>query len=108
FGRRGIGDDAEVVLYSRGSPQWAARVWWMLRAIGFDRAAILDGGWEKWEREGRPARTGDESYPAASLRARPRPGLFVDSKAVLAAIDEPGTRIVDALSSLSHAGGSRR
>src|SRR5690554_4941706 len=82
FGRHGIGDDTEVVLYSRGSPQWAARIWWMLRAIGFDRAAILDGGWEKWQREGRPVREGDERYPPESLRARPRPELFVDSVAV--------------------------
>ncbi|MCO5121510.1 MAG: rhodanese-like domain-containing protein [Burkholderiaceae bacterium] len=108
FGRHGIGDDAEVVLYSRNSLQWAARIWWMLRAIGFDRAAILDGGWEKWEREGRPVRGGDERYPAAGLRARPRPELFVDSEAVLAAIGDSGTRIIDALSPQSHAGQSRR
>lgn len=108
FGRHGIGEDAEVVLYSRGSLQWSARIWWMLRAIGFDRAAILDGGWEKWEREGRPVRDGDERYPAASLAARPRQGLFVDSAAVLAAIRDSGTRIVDALSPQSHAGQSRR
>jgi len=108
FGRLGIGDDSEVVLYSRTNLQWATRVWWMLRSIGFDRAAILDGGWEKWEREGRPVRTGDEHYPVAYLSARPRPGLFVDSAAILAAIDDPGSRIVDALSPLSHAGGSRR
>lgn len=108
FGRKGIGEDSEVVLYSRGSPQWAARVWWMLRAIGFDRAAILDGGWEKWEREGRPVHKGDEHYPAARLRARPRPGLFVDSAAVLAAMDDGRTRIVNALGPQAHAGESRR
>lgn len=108
FGRHGIGEDTDVVLYSRGSPQWAARVWWMLRAIGFDRAAILDGGWEKWEREGRPVRAGDERYPPATLQARPRPGLFVDAAAVLAAIDDPDTRIVNALGPDAHAGRSRR
>lgn len=108
FGRLGIGDEAEVVLYSRGNPQWATRIWWMLRAIGFDRAAILDGGWEKWEREGRPIRTGDEHYPAATLRARPRPGLFVDSAAVAAAIGDSGSCIINALSPQSHAGASRR
>lgn len=108
FGRHGVGDDVDVVLYSRNSPQWAARIWWMLRAIGFDRAAILDGGLEKWEREGRPVRSGDEHYRATTLRARPRPGLFVDSAAVLAAIGDPETRIVDALGPQSHAGQSRR
>ena len=108
FGRHGIGPDTDVVLYSRGSAQWAARVWWMLRAIGFDRAAILDGGWEKWEREGRPVRAGDERYPARTLKANPRPGMFVDSAAVLAAIDDPKLRVVNALGPDSHAGRSRR
>lgn len=108
FGRHGIGDDATVVLYSRGNPQWATRVWWMLRAIGFDRAAILDGGWEQWEREGRPVASGDEQYPPAVLHARPRTGVFVDAQAVTAALAGASTRVVNALGAKSHAGGSRR
>ena len=54
FARRGIGDSRRVVLYSRGRNVWTTHVWWMLRTIGFDAAMILDGGWEKWKREGRP------------------------------------------------------
>ena len=53
FAAKGIGDDFRVVLYSRGAMQWATRIWWMLRSVGFDNAAILNGGWEKWEAEGR-------------------------------------------------------
>ena len=37
---------------------WATRVWWLLRMVGFDNAALLDGGWQKWRREGRPAEAG--------------------------------------------------
>jgi hypothetical protein len=44
FAARGIGEGTRAVLYSRVSVQWATRVWWMLRAVGFDDAAVLDGG----------------------------------------------------------------
>jgi len=46
FGRHGLGDGSRVVLYSVGSMMWATRVWWMLRSVGFDRAAVLDGGFD--------------------------------------------------------------
>src|SRR5262245_22105845 len=42
--RHGVGDGTRVVLYSAGAPMWATRIWWMLRAFGFDAAAVLDGG----------------------------------------------------------------
>jgi thiosulfate/3-mercaptopyruvate sulfurtransferase len=54
FARHGVGDGTRVILYSRKSPQWATRFWWMLRWIGFDNAAVLDGGMDRWEAEGRP------------------------------------------------------
>ena len=44
FKKKGIGSDHHVILYSRNGTQWSARIWWMLRAVGFDRASILDGG----------------------------------------------------------------
>ena len=44
MGALGVGDDTRVVLYDRMGLPWAARVWWMLRWIGFDNAALLDGG----------------------------------------------------------------
>lgn len=38
---KGIGDGTRVVLYARQNTPWAMRVWWMLRAIGFDDAALV-------------------------------------------------------------------
>jgi thiosulfate/3-mercaptopyruvate sulfurtransferase len=49
FAAKGVGHGTFVVLYSHASPVWASRIWWMLRAIGFDDAAILDGGLDKWK-----------------------------------------------------------
>ena len=73
----GIGEDTRVVLYSRKSTQWATRVWWMLRAIGFDNAAILDGGFDKWAAEGRPLATAVTRFAPGKLAARPRSGGYL-------------------------------
>jgi len=54
MGRLGVGDDSRVVLYDAYNSVWAARVWWVLRWVGFDRAALLDGGLKVWTAEGEP------------------------------------------------------
>jgi thiosulfate/3-mercaptopyruvate sulfurtransferase len=78
FGRLGVGPGAFVVLYCRDHNVFAARLWWMLRAIGFDEAAVLDGGFVRWVAEGRPLTTDVPHPPAARLEPQPRPDLFVD------------------------------
>ncbi|CAH0154197.1 sulfurtransferase [Roseomonas sp. CECT 9278] len=108
LGAKGIGDDARVVLYARGNLQWATRVWWMLRAIGFDRAAVLDGGYDSWAAEGRPTEAGRFDYPPARLTARPRPGLFVGKAEVAAAIGDPATCTINALAPDLHSGANDR
>ncbi|MGE0767680.1 MAG: sulfurtransferase [Hyphomicrobiaceae bacterium] len=105
FSRHGIGDGIRVVLYSIGSMMWSTRFWWMLRALGFDNAAVLDGGFDKWKAEGRPTESGDpKGYAPARFKARPRPGLFVDSAATRRAIDAPGVVTVNALGPQFHKG----
>lgn len=106
FARRGIGRDSVVVLYCGGTPSWATRVWWMLRAIGFDRAALLDGGIAKWKAEGRPLSTEACRYQPASLEARPRPALFVGKDDVSAAIGRRDAVTINALTYEQHAGSS--
>jgi thiosulfate/3-mercaptopyruvate sulfurtransferase len=105
FGRHGIGGGTFVVLYSVGSMMWATRFWWMLRALGFDDAAVLDGGFDKWTAEGRPTESGPaKGYPPAEFTAAPRPGLFVDKSAALAAIEDPETVIVNCLRTEAYKG----
>jgi thiosulfate/3-mercaptopyruvate sulfurtransferase len=108
FAARGIGTGTRVVLYSRRSLQWATRVWWMLRAIGFDDAAVLDGGFDKWSAEGRPTETAETRYPPATLTARPRPGLFVGKDEMLAAIGDAGACTINALAPDLHRGETSR
>jgi thiosulfate/3-mercaptopyruvate sulfurtransferase len=105
FARHGIGEGVRVVLYSIGSMMWSTRFWWMLRALGFDNAAVLDGGLDKWKAEGRPIESGEaKGHPPAIFKARPRPELFVDSKATRAAIGDSGVVTVNALGPQFHKG----
>ena len=50
----GVGHDTLVVSYSGANHWWATRMWWMLRVFGHERAAVLNGGFQKWRKEGRP------------------------------------------------------
>src|SRR5262249_6931648 len=88
----------------RAVNMWAARVWWMLRAVGFDRAGVLNGGWKKWTLEGRPTSTEPCAYPSARFVARPRPELFVGKEAVLAGPGERATCVPNARSPEQHRG----
>ena len=66
FGRHGVGADSFVVLYSVATSMWATRFWWMLRSLGFDNVAVLDGGLDKWKAEGRALENGPaKGYPPA-------------------------------------------
>jgi thiosulfate/3-mercaptopyruvate sulfurtransferase len=105
FGRHGVGNDSHVVLYSIGTMMWATRFWWMLKSLGFDNAAVLDGGLDTWKAEGRALESGPaKGYPPATFSAKPRPGYFVDSNDVLAATGERDTIVVNALSEQLHKG----
>ncbi len=102
--RYGVGEGTRVVLYDDMLNIWAARVWWMLRAYGFDNAAVLSGGWKKWTLEERPTSTELPNYPPAQFVARPRPELIATKDEVQMAIDHPATRIINALTPDEFAG----
>jgi thiosulfate/3-mercaptopyruvate sulfurtransferase len=104
MGRHGVGDGVRVVLYDRFVNMWAARVWWMLRAFGFDDAAVLNGGWKKWTREGRPVGTDDGARPPRRFTPRPRPHLIADRAGVLAALGQDRTCVLNALTEEQHRG----
>ncbi len=104
FAAKGVGHGTSVVLYSHASPVWASRIWWMLRAVGFDDAAILDGGLDKWKAENRPLSTEPTAHPPATLTLRGRPEIFVDKTALEGAIGQAGTLTLNALSHDQHKG----
>ncbi len=105
FGRHGVSDECEVVLYSIGTPMWATRFWWMLTSLGFEKLVVLDGGLDKWKLEGRALEAGPaKGYKPATFTARPKGGFFVDKQQTLAATAARDTVVVNALGPQFHKG----
>jgi len=94
----GVNADSLVVAYDDGGGMYAARLWWMLRWLGHDDVAVLDGGMRRWMQLGLPL---DDEVPVpapGNFVERLRPQAAVDSAAVLAATGDPALRILDARS----------
>src|SRR6266536_3416437 len=53
FSRFGIDASVQVAAYDQDSGMYASRLWWLLRWLGHDAVAVIDGGWAKWQQEGR-------------------------------------------------------
>jgi thiosulfate/3-mercaptopyruvate sulfurtransferase len=95
FGRLGIAPGKRVVAYDQGPGMFAARLWWMLRWLGFDDVAVLDGGFAKWRNEGQPVSTSS---------APPIPARFaingvtptVDASGVMASLARQALVLIDA------------
>ena len=96
FGRLGIVRDAQVVMYDEDVGMFASRMWWMLRYMGHEAAAVLDGGWAKWTREGRPGRAGEETREPATFSGQPQNEQRLGVSDVEARIGDPSTVLIDA------------
>jgi thiosulfate/3-mercaptopyruvate sulfurtransferase len=91
--RFGIASGVQVVAYDQDNGMYASRLWWMLRWLGHDAVAVLDGGFKKWTAEGRPTMSGVESRAPREFVASVRTDMAVDVNTVAAAND---LRLVDA------------
>ena len=97
MGELGVGDDSRVVLYDANYTGWAARVWWMLRWVGFDNAAILDGGLTAWTSTGNELSLEPVTRTPKTLTPSPRPELIAHHDEVLASINDAAVVLVDTL-----------
>ena len=102
--RVGVSAHTRVILYDDFYNIWAARVWWMLRASGFDNAAVLNGGWHKWTQEGRPVSNRPATPVQGQFASNPRPTLMAGKQEVLEAIQTPSSCLLNALTAEDHAG----
>ncbi|MFF3847808.1 sulfurtransferase [Streptomyces sp. NPDC002328] len=95
--RLGVGEGDAVVAYDSAGGIWAARLWWMLRAI-FVPAAVLDGGLEAWEAAGHPLSSGVDADPPPAVTPVtpvPRPELWsdIDEVTAISRGERPGTLV---------------
>ena len=96
FSRIGIDADRQVVAYDQDTGMYASRLWWLLRWLGHDRVAVLDGGFAKWLAEGWATAAGAETAATRRFTPRPRPGMVVNVDDVTAAIGSGDRVLVDA------------
>jgi thiosulfate/3-mercaptopyruvate sulfurtransferase len=94
----GVGPQTLVVAYDASGGQFAAHLWWMLRWIGHERVAVLDGGWQAWTAAGLQAQAGPAAALAPLAGVAPGASLagLVDADAVLANIGAPSFTVLDA------------
>ncbi len=93
----GVDASTQVVAYDNEGGIFASRLWWMLRWLGHERVAVLDGGLAGWKRSGRPL---EESAPLVErkhFKALPQ-DMTVDAGQVLADLQSPQMLVVDARS----------
>jgi thiosulfate/3-mercaptopyruvate sulfurtransferase len=94
--RLGIDRTTQVVVYDQDAGLYASRLWWSLKYLGHDAVALLDGGWTKWVREGRPVRTGEETRRPAEFEPSPRLDMHLAIDEVMARANDARTLLVDA------------
>lgn len=95
-GRLGVANGMQVVVYDQDTGMFASRLWWLLRWLGHDAVAVLDGGMARWLAEGRPTSSGEEHRPAREFRGPARPDMVVDAADVQSYLALPSWRLVDA------------
>ncbi|MEP6620721.1 MAG: sulfurtransferase [bacterium] len=96
LGRFGIASGTQVVVYDQDVGMYASRLWWMLRWMGHDAVAVLDGGFAKWMAEGRPTATGIEQRPQAPFVGTPRPSALITASELATLSGDAGWRVLDA------------
>lgn len=104
FSDLGISPSMQVIAYDADNGMFAARLWWMLRWMGHDAVAVLNGGFARWQRDGRPVRGGVESSTPGNFKGSPRPGWRLTVDEVVSGLGNPGRLLVDARTSERYRG----
>jgi thiosulfate/3-mercaptopyruvate sulfurtransferase len=96
FGRDGIDSRVQVVAYDQDSGMYASRLWWMLRWLGHDAVAVLDGGFARWTAEDRATASGRETRQPRRFTGAPRAAMTATVDDVAGIRSRADWRLVDA------------
>jgi thiosulfate/3-mercaptopyruvate sulfurtransferase len=84
-----------VVAYDDSRFAFAARLWWLLRYLGHDRVAVLDGGFQTWQGLGYPTDGEMPEQRSGQFTPQTRPEWLVTVQDVQTRKDQPGTILID-------------
>lgn len=94
--RWGIDSRVQVVAYDDQGGMFAGRLWWMLRWMGHDAVAVLDGDWRAWAAADLPTKSGEEFRPPRRFVPNVREHWLVSADEVFDRLNEPGLALFDA------------
>jgi thiosulfate/3-mercaptopyruvate sulfurtransferase len=94
--RLGISNHTRVIAYDDRGGLLASRLWWMLNAYGHSNVALMDGGWTQWNADGRPITTVTTPVRVGTFKATLHRQWLATADDVIAAIDKPGKKLLDA------------
>jgi thiosulfate/3-mercaptopyruvate sulfurtransferase len=98
LGALGIDNSKQVIAYDDSGGPFAARLWWMLRWVGHERVAVLDGGWQAWQQAGLPFTVAQPEIEPTTFSMRVQSQITVDSSQILSDLQQRNTQIIDARS----------
>ncbi|MBI2311973.1 MAG: sulfurtransferase [Betaproteobacteria bacterium] len=96
LGELGAGGAKQVAAYDAGAGMMAARLWWLLRWLGHEQVAVLDGGYARWLKEGRPETGAVPEARPCRFPGFPRSDGVADAATVARHLGNPAVRLVDA------------
>lgn len=104
LGAWGIDNNTQVVAYDGGNGAYAARLWWLMRWLGAERIAVLDGGFKAWTDAGLPVTTALPTVMAARFAQVLQNAMLLDAAAVGQRATDPSWRVLDARAPERYAG----
>jgi thiosulfate/3-mercaptopyruvate sulfurtransferase len=108
FARRlshlGIGNETQVVAYDEANGSMAARLWWMLRWLGHDAVAVLDGGFKAWTAHGGALQAGETASRSERFTPRIHADAVVSTAQLEHALRDSKAVLVDARAQERYAG----
>jgi thiosulfate/3-mercaptopyruvate sulfurtransferase len=96
LGECGVSSESRVVVYDDVGGAFAVRLWWLLRWIGHDRAALLDGGLQAWVAAGGALTRELPRHEPRALIARPDDSRWISTEALAAELSAGNAILIDA------------
>lgn len=93
--RLGISSNTKLIFYDDADSKWATYMFWVMEYHGHKNAAVLNGGYQKWEGEKRPLSTDIPKVKPVSFKAQINKNLIVDTEWVKKNISSPKVKIIN-------------